>query len=268
MVPQGFQEEVQQAKQENQPAKLILLGLEAKGAPWQDEGLRLVEHPSKPSAFECVILFTGHRVDSASRKTPRFPASMEPVARKAIRDALLQQQETAKGPMLGIAGGASGGDILFLEICQELGIRTEMLLALPADQFIKASVESDDKSWVTRFQQQLAKHPNPPVLAQSPELPELVAVQRALRYLAAKQSVALESSPEQRGSSPYPDCALGRPNGRWPRRNRTYGELGQRTEFAIHLAQDQGAIWIIGVAVTTSAAFPIELSSKQVTQGK
>lgn len=171
MVPQGFQEEVQQAKQENQPAKLILLGLEAKGAPWQDEGLRLVEHPSKPSAFECVILFTGHRVDSASRKTPRFPASMEPVARKAIRDALLQQQETAKGPMLGIAGGASGGDILFLEICQELGIRTEMLLALPADQFIKASVESDDKSWVTRFQQQLAKHPNPPVLAQSPELP-------------------------------------------------------------------------------------------------
>ena len=171
MVPQGFQEEVQQAKQENQPAKLILLGLEAKGAPWQDEGLRLVEHPSKPSAFECVILFTGHRVDSASRKTPRFPASMEPVARKAIRDALLQQQETAKGPMLGIAGGASGGDILFLEICQELGIRTEMLLALPVDQFIKASVESDDKSWVTRFHQQLTKHPNPPVLAQSPELP-------------------------------------------------------------------------------------------------
>jgi hypothetical protein len=172
MVPEGFKQEVQKAKEGNLPAKLILLGLEAKGAPWESEGLRLTEHHSQDSPFERVILFTGHRVDSASRKTPRFPPGMESIARQAIGDAVVEQQRTTHGSILGIAGGASGGDILFLEVCAELGIKTEMLLALPVDQFVKASVESDDKSWVARFNHQLEKHPNPPVLAHSPELPD------------------------------------------------------------------------------------------------
>ena len=70
--------------------------------------------------IERVILFTGHRIDSAKRETPRFPASKEPQAKEAIRQALLDQKAITQGSLFGVAGGANGGDILFLELCDEL----------------------------------------------------------------------------------------------------------------------------------------------------
>jgi hypothetical protein len=36
------------------------------------------------------------------------------------------------GPAIAIAGGASGGDLLFLEVCEELGIERRMYLVIPA----------------------------------------------------------------------------------------------------------------------------------------
>src|SRR5262249_28419037 len=65
-----------------------------------------------------------------------------------------------------------GGDILFLEACDQLGIRTKMLLALPENQFIEASVDNENKSWIRRFHAQLEKNSDAPVLANSPELPK------------------------------------------------------------------------------------------------
>jgi len=124
------------------------------------------------SQIERVILFTGHRVDSAKRKTPRFPQSKEPQAKEAIRQALLEQKAITPGSVFGVAGGANGGDILFLELCEELAIPTDMLLTLPDDQFVDASVVSDDPGWERRFYSQLQKHPNAPILAQSPDLPK------------------------------------------------------------------------------------------------
>ena len=47
-----------------------------------------------------------------------------------------------------------------------------MLLALPDDQFVDASVASEDPSWEKRFYAQLQKHPNAPILARTPELPK------------------------------------------------------------------------------------------------
>jgi hypothetical protein len=122
--------------------------------------------------IERILLFTGHRIDSANRSRPRFPAGKESVAREAIRSAISQEKDITTGSLLGIAGGANGGDILFLEVCDELGIQTKMLLALPENQFIEASVDNEDKSWLRRFHTQLEKHPGAPVLAQSPELPK------------------------------------------------------------------------------------------------
>lgn len=132
--------------------------------------------PSMPVStggkIDRLLLFTGHRVDSADRKTPRFPPSQEAAARAAILSAVEGEKNITQGQLLGIAGAANGGDILFLEVCDELGIATQMMLALPEDQFLEASVQTDDKSWVKRFYAQLDKHPNTPVLAQSPELPK------------------------------------------------------------------------------------------------
>jgi hypothetical protein len=53
-----------------------------------------------------------------------------------------------------------------------------MLLALPENQFIEASVDNEDKSWLRRFHAQLANHPNTPMLAESPELPKWLQFKR------------------------------------------------------------------------------------------
>jgi hypothetical protein len=125
-----------------------------------------------------VLLFTGHRIDSANRAKPRFPANKESVAREAIRTAIAQEKDLTSGSILGIAGGANGGDILFFEVCDDLGINTEMLLALPESQFIEASVDNEDKSWLRRFHAQLEKHQNTPVLADSPQLSKWLQFKR------------------------------------------------------------------------------------------
>ena len=117
-----------------------------------------------------VLLFTGHRVDDPGRKTPRFPADKESVARQAIKDAVAKEIADAGEIAFGIAGGASGGDILFHEVCAELGIPTKLYLALPPDQFIKASVRSAGPQWIERFWRLRERLPER-VLAASEELP-------------------------------------------------------------------------------------------------
>jgi tetratricopeptide (TPR) repeat protein len=127
--------------------------------------------PVATRRIERALVFTGHRIDSVNRSMPRFPAEKENVAREAIRAAISQEKALSAGPIIGIAGGANGGDTLFLESCEELDIETKMLLALPENQFVEASVDNEDKRWLRRFHTQLEKHPQVPILAESPELP-------------------------------------------------------------------------------------------------
>jgi DNA polymerase III psi subunit len=176
-VPESFVQEVQQAETGGDAAKLILLSLEVKGAAWEADALSLIAQaqmanpPVEPPGR--IVLFTGHRVDSAGRKTPRFPAAKVQVAGDAIKNALEAQQKKNGGDdIIGVAGGANGGDLLFHEVCESLGITTEIALALPPDQFAKASVDSEDPSWKVCFTDQLNCHQDVPVLAQSPDLPE------------------------------------------------------------------------------------------------
>jgi hypothetical protein len=70
----------------------------------------------------------------------------------------------------GLAGGASGGDILFQELCAELGIPSDLYLALSPDAFCEASVEDSGPRWEKRFYDLVAKLPTR-VLAESAELP-------------------------------------------------------------------------------------------------
>lgn len=105
-----------------------------------------------------VLLFAGHMIDKPTRAAPRFPAAQEATARQAIQAAIAQVQAgwPAGTRALGIAGGASGGDILFHEVCAELGITTALYLAMPPVDYIAQSVQVDpaiDSSpgWVARF---------------------------------------------------------------------------------------------------------------------
>jgi len=98
-----------------------------------------------------VILFTGHRLDAPDRPTPRFPAAKEAEARAMILKAVASIQAKSAGKLRGISGGASGGDILFHEVCEELNIPSQMFLVLPKADYIKASVADAGSAWIERF---------------------------------------------------------------------------------------------------------------------
>jgi hypothetical protein len=117
------------------------------------------------------LLFTGHMIDKKDREQPRFPAGKEQSVKAAIKQAIQKEKESISGPLLGLAGGASGGDILFHEVCAELGISTELYLALPREEFIVKSVQGAGVDWVNRFNDLYKKLPKK-FLAQTDELPK------------------------------------------------------------------------------------------------
>lgn len=138
--------------------------------------------PSAPRASATparVILFTGHMIDAPGRGEPRFPASRsaEQRARQMIRDAVAGERKLESCPLLGISGGACGGDILFQDVCAELGIETRLFLALPRDTFCRESVQHAGPDWVERYNQ-LCDRVAPRVLAESKELPKWLRPRR------------------------------------------------------------------------------------------
>jgi tetratricopeptide (TPR) repeat protein len=141
------------------------------------EALKVIPRPDlsehKPPR---VLLFTGHRIDSPGREEPRFPADKEGAARRAIRDEV--EKELARvdgGEVIGIAGGASGGDILFHEVCAELKVPTTLYLAMPRDDYVKESVQDGGHQWVDRFDELYMRLPRR-VLGKSRELPRWLQV--------------------------------------------------------------------------------------------
>ena len=133
------------------------------------------DHQETQKAPPRVILFTGHRIDARDRKSPRFPSDKIDPARAMIKTAVEKEKHKAKGELLGISGGASGGDILFHEVCKELDINTKMYLALPKQDYIKASVADAGSDWVERFKH-LFDIKAPEILSDSGELPRWLRV--------------------------------------------------------------------------------------------
>ncbi|MEO8631315.1 MAG: tetratricopeptide repeat-containing protein, partial [Betaproteobacteria bacterium] len=117
-----------------------------------------------------ILVFTGHRIDEDGRAVPRFPKAAESAARDAIRAAIQNELAANGGVALGLAGGANGGDILFHEVCFELGVPTRLYLALPPEQFIPVSVAPAGPDWIDRFNRLLDREP-PRVLQDSETMP-------------------------------------------------------------------------------------------------
>jgi hypothetical protein len=101
--------------------------------------------------YDHALLFTGHMIDSPDRARPRFPASAERQARNAIREAIGAVTWKHSGGTIALAGAASGGDLLFHECCEELGIPNRVLLPLPPAEFEAESVAPAGRDWVARF---------------------------------------------------------------------------------------------------------------------
>ena len=130
--------------------------------------------PSERPAVPRVVVFSGHRFDRPGRADTRFPADREPAVRAAMTALLEQERASARGPIEGIAGGASGSDIIFHELCAEMSIPTTVLLAVPADRYMVQSVQDSGAKWVERFWA-LCRAREPHVLSDSNALPQWLA---------------------------------------------------------------------------------------------
>lgn len=113
-----------------------------------------------PPPYGLALIFTGHMVDLPGRATPRFPAKLESVAADVIRLRVGALSEAHGGSLVGIASGARGGDILFLETCHDLGLDTRMVLPEPPEVFVEHSVAGvPTGDWVDRFEALWRAHP-------------------------------------------------------------------------------------------------------------
>jgi len=125
-----------------------------------------------------AILFTGHMIDELGRNPPRFPNSITGTVRDAIRARLQQEQTRTDGAIIAVASAASGGDLLFHEVCEALGLEHRLYLPLPSDRFRNESVSPAGREWEDRFDKLLKQCKSYSCMAASPDLPV---------WLAAKQ---------------------------------------------------------------------------------
>jgi len=120
----------------------------------------LTEFPAKKGTWNQTyyLLFTGHMIDKTDRSSPRFPAAKENDVKNKIREKVTEVQNKLKPgfTITGIAGGACGGDILFQEVCREMGIKTQLFLAMPQKDFLVASVAFAGAGWIERFEALMA----------------------------------------------------------------------------------------------------------------
>jgi tetratricopeptide repeat protein len=124
----------------------------------------------EPSAPQRVLLFTGHMIDTPEREEPRFPPDKVEVAKENIAKAIAAEQQVAGQIAYGVAGCANGGDILFHQVCEAMGIPTRIFLALPRELYIRESVAPAGPQWVEEFHRLVRSHPVR-VLCETKDLP-------------------------------------------------------------------------------------------------
>jgi MinD-like ATPase involved in chromosome partitioning or flagellar assembly len=119
-----------------------------------------------------AILFAGHTVDGPGRQEPRFPPDAESAVRRRIEESVVAAK-TGSTNSVGIAGASAGADIIFHEVCLDLGVPSILCLPYPPQDYVSSSVQYAGSSWVGRFYR-LVKVCDPNhlrILASSPELP-------------------------------------------------------------------------------------------------
>ena len=116
-----------------------------------------------------VILFSGHMIDVANRKSKRFPLGLAKDCKAGI---VAKLSKLKAGPSdMALCGGACGGDIIFAESCLELGLKVEIRIPFEEPYFIKNSVVHAGEAWRDRFNR-IKQHPNSTLLIAPNELGE------------------------------------------------------------------------------------------------
>ena len=119
-----------------------------------------------------VIIGTGHRIDAGDRASPRFPNTPECIAKAKswLREKVEAEKAQTKGSISGMSGAASGTDLLFHEVCAELGISTKVVLPIPKEEYCRQCVADGGPDWVEGFNRLVDAKP-PILLRDSADLP-------------------------------------------------------------------------------------------------
>ncbi len=106
--------------------------------------------PTTPRGeFDQVVVVSGHMIDAPGRPEPRFPPAAELRVTRAVRTTL---RSWRVGPRsLLVCGGSRGTDAIAAEQALVLGATVWLLVALPDDEFIEASVRLPDTDWSERY---------------------------------------------------------------------------------------------------------------------
>lgn len=99
-----------------------------------------------------VLVFCGHRMDSAQSVVERFPPAWEHSARKQIRAHI---EELAPG--FGYCSAMCGSDILFIEEMLDYGAEVHVYLPFAAARFAEEYVAYAGNDWLERFQAVLSR---------------------------------------------------------------------------------------------------------------
>jgi len=125
------------------------------------------------------LVFTGHMIDAPDRSHPRFPAGQESAARDAIREKVTEIKgavEKEQGAeIIGIAGASDGGDLLFHEVCHDLGIKTHVLLPVPELVYRATALSRQPSRWAERYHAVLRSADKVRTLARSNTMPGWLA---------------------------------------------------------------------------------------------
>jgi tetratricopeptide (TPR) repeat protein len=123
----------------------------AAGLATFDRALERLQKPEDRWQPRQVLLFSGHMVDAPDRPTARFPADKETIAAQKIGEAL---DQLGAGPEdLALCQAASGGDLLFLEACQQRGVHCQVMLPFPEPEFVERSIapSAGGEKWRARY---------------------------------------------------------------------------------------------------------------------
>jgi hypothetical protein len=102
-----------------------------------------------PESPRKVALFSGHMIDAPGREKRRFPPDKEPIAARAIAEALADLGVGSAD--LAISSGACGGDLLFAEVTLARGARLELYIPFDEPTFLGKSVDFANRDWRARY---------------------------------------------------------------------------------------------------------------------
>lgn len=90
-------------------------------------------------------------MDAPGRDEPRFPPAKEQAAAMRIAAALTELAAGAED--LALCQAAAGGDLLFIEACQQRSVAVQILLPLEEPEFIERSVlpSANGADWRERY---------------------------------------------------------------------------------------------------------------------